>query len=120
VRTPLRSRKAVDVRRKEVEMPGSSPDRSAKPREDHTNGQRPVYIAALMRHFIDLRDGTHGDAASQRDKERLFMAAVALLDPYVRQVLNEINAYLVLDTGEVSATGVRCCQGGLEAVWALS
>src|SRR5437870_13505062 len=68
---------------------------------------RPAYTAALLRHFADLRDGTHGGASSRRDKERLFTAAVGLLDPYARQVLDEINRYLLLDTGEVSATGVR-------------
>jgi len=39
------------------------------------------YTAELLRHFADLRDGTHGGAVSRQDKERLFMAAVALLDP---------------------------------------
>jgi len=37
------------------------------------------------RHFADLRDGTHGGASSRRDKERLFAAAVPLLDPHARQ-----------------------------------
>ena len=73
----------------------------------------PAYTEALLRHFADLRDGTHGGASSRTDKERLFTEAVGLLDPYARQVLDEINRYLLLDTGEVSATGIRrkpwCC-----------
>jgi len=67
-----------------------------------------------------LRDGTHGGAISRQDKERLFTAAVALLDPHARQPLNEINADLLLGTGEVTATGLRHRGGGAEAIWALS
>jgi len=79
------------------------------------------YTAALVRHFADLRDGTHGGAGSRRDKERLYVTAVALLDPYARRALDEMNTGLLLDTGEVAATGVRPSSGGgLEAVWALS
>jgi hypothetical protein len=81
----------------------------------------PAYTAALMRHFVDLRDGTHGGARSRRDKERLFAAAVELLDPYARQVLDEVNRYLLLGTGDVTATGVRrSVGGGLDASWALN
>jgi len=82
---------------------------------------QPAYIAELRRHFADLRDGTHGDATSWRDKEQLFTEAVSLLDPYARQALNEINAHLLLSTGEVTATGVRSsASGGVDSVWALS
>ena len=81
----------------------------------------PAYTEALLRHFADLRDGTHGGASSRTDKEHLFAEAVALLDPYARQVLDEINHYLLLDTGVVSATGIRrAADGGVDAVWALS
>ncbi len=78
------------------------------------------YTAELLRHFADLRDGTHGGASSRRAKERLFTAAVARLDPHTRQPLQEINRDLLLGTGEVSATGVRRHGGGIEAIWALS
>ena len=81
----------------------------------------PEYAAELLRHFADLRDGTHGGASSRRDKERFFAAAVVLLDPYARQALDEINTYLLLGTGEVTATGVRrSAGGGPEAVWELT
>jgi hypothetical protein len=80
----------------------------------------PEYTAELLRHFADLRDGTHGGASSRHDKERLFIAAVALLDPYARQPLEEINTGLLLGTGEVIATGVRRGDDGLDAIWALS
>ncbi len=78
------------------------------------------YTAELLRHFADLRDGTHGGAISRQDKERFFTAAVALLDPHARQPLEEINTDLLLGTGEVTATGLRRGRGGVEAVWALS
>jgi hypothetical protein len=79
------------------------------------------YTAALSRHFADLRDGTHGGASSRRDKERLFTAAVPLLDPHARRALEEINTYLLLGTGEVTVTGVqRSAGGGIDAAWALS
>ena len=81
----------------------------------------PAYTAELLRHFADLRDGTHGDATSRRDKEQLFTEAVSLLDPYARQALNEINAHLLLGTGEVTATGLRSLAGGgVHSVWTLS
>ena len=73
-----------------------------------------------MRHFADLRDGTHGGATARRDKEQFFTAAVALLDPHARQALDEINTHLLLGTGEVTAAGVRRRGGGVDAVWALS
>ena len=83
-------------------------------------GPRPEYTAELLRHFADLRDGSHGGAISRREKERLFMATVALLDPYARQPLEEVNTDLLLGTGEVTATGVRRRDEGLDAIWALS
>ncbi len=81
---------------------------------------RLAYTAELLRHFADLRDGTHGGAISRKDKERLFAAAVALLDPHARQALDEVNTDLLLGTGEVTATGLRRRRDGADAVWALS
>jgi hypothetical protein len=89
--------------------------------QDAMTGSLPEHTGALLRHFADLSDGSHGGATSRRDKERLFVEAVALLDPHARQALNEIDADLLLDTGEITATGVRrSATAGLEAVWALS
>jgi hypothetical protein len=74
-----------------------------------------------LRHFADLRDGTHGGVSSRQDKERLFAAAVPLLDPHARKALEEINTHLLLGTGEVTGTGLRrSADGGTDAVWALS
>jgi hypothetical protein len=76
---------------------------------------------ALLRHFTDLRDRTHGGASSRREKEQLFARAVALIDPYARRALDEINQDLLLGTGQVTATGVRPqAAGGTEAGWTLA
>src|SRR5258707_10673553 len=94
---------------------------SSNPHEAISQGARPASASALLRHFADLRDGTHGGARSRPDKERLFVAAVPLLDPQARQALEEINTYLLLGNGEVTATGVRpSADGGLEAGLTLS
>ena len=102
-------------------MSTSTQSTSPNLKEEIIQTPRPASALALLRHFADLRDGTHGGASSRRDKERLFAAAVPLLDPHARQALEEINTYLLLGTGEVSATGVRrSADGGIDAVWTLS
>ncbi|HUE28730.1 MAG TPA: hypothetical protein VMP89_18290 [Solirubrobacteraceae bacterium] len=79
------------------------------------------HTEALLRHFADLRDGSHGGATSRKEKERLFGEAVALLDPFAHQALHEIDADLLLGTGEITATGVRrSATAGLDSVWALA
>jgi hypothetical protein len=81
----------------------------------------PAYITSLTRHFEDLRDGTHGGSASRNDKEAHFEKAVQLLAPIARQVLTEMNTNLLLDTGQLTETGLRrTADGGLDASWALS
>src|SRR5437867_12711571 len=81
----------------------------------------PAYITSLIRHFEDLRDGTHGGSASRKDKEAHFEKAVQLLAPITRQVLNEMNTSLLLDTGQLTESGLRRTPaGGLNASWALS
>src|ERR1700692_2109619 len=81
----------------------------------------PAYIASLIRHFENLRDGTHGGSASREDKEAHFEKAVQLLAPITRQVLNEMNTNLLCDTGHLTESGLRRTpDGGLNASWALS
>ena len=81
----------------------------------------PAYITSLIRHFEDLRDGTHGGSAIRRNKEAHFEKAVQLLAPIARQVLTEINTSLLLGTGQLTETGLqRTADGGLDASWALS
>src|SRR5712675_1612026 len=81
----------------------------------------PAYITSLIRHFEDLRDGTHGGSASRKAKEAHFEKEVQLLAPIARQVLTEMNTSLLLDTGQLTETGLRrTADGGLNASWALS
>jgi hypothetical protein len=81
----------------------------------------PAYITSLIRHFEDLRNGTHGGSASRKDKETHFERAVQLLAPIARQVLSEMNVSLLLNTGKLTETGLqRSEDGGLNASWALS
>lgn len=83
--------------------------------------QPPHHLRGLLRHFADLRDGTHGDGAvSRADKEQLFSAAVIYLDPYARQALAEINESLLLGSGTINASGVtRSDNGDCTALWTL-
>ncbi len=81
----------------------------------------PAYITSLIRHFEDLRDGTHGGSTARKDKEAHFEKAVQLLAPIARRVLNEMNTNLLLDTGHLTEPGPRRTpDGGLNASWALS
>jgi hypothetical protein len=79
------------------------------------------YMSSLLRHFEDLREGTHGGQRTRAEKERLFCLAADLIDAPARQALGELNADLLLNTGAIQATGaVRSADGGLEARWTLS
>lgn len=81
----------------------------------------PGHLTALMRHFIDLRDGTHGGSVIRHDKETHFAHAVDLLAPVAHQALGEVNTHLLLDTGNIVATGLRReSDGSLSASWELS
>ncbi len=81
----------------------------------------PAHLTSLMRHFLDLRDGVHGDAVSRRDKEAVFAREVDFLSPVARQALSEVNTYLLLDSGTVSETGLeRSADGGMSATWQLA
>jgi len=81
----------------------------------------PAQLTGLIRHFIDLRDGVHGDVVSRQDKEAVFVREVDLLSPVANQALGEVNTYLLLDSGVVSETGLqRSADGGMSAAWELS
>ena len=81
----------------------------------------PGHVTALIRHFADLRDHTHGGAVSRADKESHFIHAVELLAPAARRVLEEIDTHLLLGTGSIAETGVqRDAEGGLSASWELA
>jgi hypothetical protein len=84
-------------------------------------GAIPAYITSLIRHFEDLRDGTHGGSTARKDKAAHFEKAVQLLAPIARRVLNEMNTNLLLDTGQLTESGLRRTpDGGLNASWTLS
>lgn len=86
----------------------------------NTTGQDTAYTKALLRHFADLRDGTHGEAVSRQDKEDLFRGAVDLLDPFARQALDEVNEVLMLGQGTVESSGIgRAPDTGLICSWTL-
>lgn len=78
-------------------------------------------FGALLRHFADLRDGTHGGVVSRAAKERLFSFAVVLLDGPAREVLDELNRVMLLGTGQIEASDVvPSPDGGKMATWALT
>ncbi|MFC5834164.1 hypothetical protein [Nonomuraea insulae] len=81
----------------------------------------PASLEALVRHFVDLRDGTHAGHATRQGKERAFGQAVGLLDAPARQVLAEFDRHLLLGAGTIEATGLRAdAAGGSFATWSLS
>jgi hypothetical protein len=52
---------------------------------------------------------------------RPFRKAVQLLSPVARQVLTAVSRNLLLNTGQLTETGLRrTADGGLNASWALS
>jgi hypothetical protein len=98
---------------------GSS--RSSNPELIGEDDNAPVYVTALMRHFVDLRDNTFGGSARRRAKEDHFVRAVELLHPVADQVLREMNTLLLLGSGRITSTGSqRTPDGGLAASWALT
>ena len=91
-----------------------------EPTGQESESSTPGHLTALMRHFIDLRDGTHGGSISRHDKENHFVHAVDLLAPVAHQTLDEINSHLLLNTGKIVATGLqRESDGSMSASWNL-
>jgi hypothetical protein len=98
---------------------GSS--RSSNPELIAEDDDAPAYVTALMRHFVDLRDNTHGGSTRRQAKEDHFVRAVELLHPVAGQVLREMNTLLLLGSGRITSTGSqRTPDGGLVASWALT
>jgi hypothetical protein len=95
--------------------------RSSNPELIAEDDNVPAYLRALMRHFIDLRDNTHGGSVRRHAKEDHFARAVELLHPVAGQVLREMNTLLLLESGWITGTGSqRTPDGGLAASWALT
>ena len=78
-----------------------------EPKVREVESSIPGHRSALMRHFVDLRDGTRGGSSSRHDKEAHFANALDLLAPVARQALDEINPHLLLNTGKIVATGLQ-------------
>jgi len=89
---------------------------------EHNSDSAPNHLRGLLRHFADLRDGSHGKGAvSRADKEKLFVGTVKHLAPYARQALEEMNQGLLLTTGRIDFSNlIRSPQGDLAALWTLS
>ncbi len=95
--------------------------RSSSPELIAEDENVPAYVRALMRHFVDLRDQTHGGSSGRHDKEEHFARAVELLHPVATQVLHEMNTSLLLESGRITGSGLqRTPDGSLVASWALS
>jgi hypothetical protein len=89
--------------------------RSSTPESIAEDDNVPAYVRALMRHFVDLRDKTHGGSASRHDKEDHFERAVEL-HPVAGVVLREMNTLHLLESGRITGTGSqRTPDGGLAA-----
>jgi hypothetical protein len=81
----------------------------------------PAHLDALLRHCVDLRDGTHAGVETRRDKEQVFERTSALLDPVVREVLDEVDEFLLARTGEIDDFGLeRESSGTVRRTWTLS
>ncbi|MEI5098102.1 hypothetical protein RB200_04990 [Streptomyces sp. PmtG] len=81
----------------------------------------PAPIEALVRHFTDLREGTHAGHAERSAKEAVFATTTELLDAPARQALTEFDTHLLLGTGTLHATGLRRDEhGGSYATWSLT
>jgi hypothetical protein len=94
--------------------------RSTNPELITEDDNVPAYVRALVRHFVDLRDNTHGGSTGRHDKEDHFARAVELLHPVASQVLREMNTFLLLESGRITPTGLRRTpDGGLVASWDL-
>jgi hypothetical protein len=87
---------------------------------DAETPELPSSLVGLLRHFRDLRDGTHGGVASRGEKEASFARTVELLDPVARQALGEINDHLLASTGSVEQTGLQRDADGSWASWTLT
>jgi hypothetical protein len=80
-----------------------------------------MYFANLRRHLVDLKERHYHGAVSRAEKDEEFVRSVALLDPVVRAVLDEMNRVFLLGSGEVQGSGVRDEPGGVSAArWTLS
>ncbi len=88
-------------------------------RVDETATAQPAHLSALLRHFRDLRDGTHDGLAEFEDKQASFARAVRFLAPVAVQALEELNQHLLAGTGTVTDSGLQRDEDGSWASWTL-
>jgi len=68
----------------------------------------PAYITSLIRHFEDLRDGTHGGSVSREDKEVHFENAVRHLGLFSRRSVSIWKLVPVYWFSVNGKSGVAC------------
>jgi hypothetical protein len=80
-----------------------------------------AHLTALIRHCIDLRDGTHRGVTTRADKQHAFERAVEMLGPVARQALAETNEQLLLGSGTIEESGLtRDEDESSSATWSLT
>jgi hypothetical protein len=77
-------------------------------------------VTGLLRHFRDLRDGTHDGVTGRAEKEASFARAVDWLAPVAREALDEIDQQLLAGTGTIAESGLQHDGDGSHAAWTLS
>jgi hypothetical protein len=87
---------------------------------DETTAAEPAPVVGLLRHFRDLRDGTHDGMASRNDKQASFARAVDHLAPVARRALDEIDEHLLARTGRIVESGLVADDRGSWASWTLT
>ncbi|MGH3321782.1 MAG: hypothetical protein ACRDN9_16735 [Streptosporangiaceae bacterium] len=81
---------------------------------------RPPRREDVSRHLEDLRTHTYEGAEPREARVELFRKAADLLDPVIREVLDETDAVFLEGTGEISGNVGQEEDGGWRATWALS
>src|SRR5690242_3136717 len=74
----------------------------------------------LMRHLEDLVTRQYEGAVSWVDRVAVFVRAVELLDPVVREVFTEANATFLEGTGKITRYSVEDSDGSVGEHWELS
>lgn len=75
----------------------------------------------FRRHIEDLRVAGYEGRSSREERDEVFRRAVALIDPFVRRVLEGLSESLLGDTGRVTSSGpISDGAGGLQATWSLT
>lgn len=82
--------------------------------------QLPPRAQDFFRHLDDLRTRSFEGAEPREARIELFRRSVDLLEPVVHEVLAEIDAVFLDDTGEIGKSLEQDGAGGWRAAWTLS